>query len=268
MTQLELIPHLSAPQKKRQELLTALKKRRKVLQKLVLRNEELKIRLDMLKREYMVKIGSLVVRDNHLDLDIIRLRNMIRLMEEGKTEEEAAEELSSTFYAEQLELEAEEENIRRAEQILEKAQKNKAKEVSISLKKLWRDLISKFHPDLTQDPKEKKRREEIMKQINLAYEEGDLTRLTKIERENTVLEETSSEELEALLVGIENEITQQEKHFSEMKQSEWYKWHLKISKSTQTMDDIFSEVEKNLLNDILTKIKIVKELQQQIERLK
>lgn len=268
MEQLELIPQpLSQSRKKRAKLLSSLKKRRAVLQKLVVKNESLKLQLDILKREYMVKIGSLVVRDNHLDLDIIRLRNTLRLMEEGLSEKEAEEELKNTYYAEQLEIEKEEENIRRAERILEKSKKVKSEETATQLKKLWRKLISQFHPDLTQDPKEKTRREEIMKQINLAYEEGDIYKLSKVERDHIVIEETPTEDLEELLAKIENEINQQEFAFQELKQSEWYSWYKKISRSEKTMEDIFSGVEKKLINDILAKIKTVKELQNQIDDL-
>lgn len=266
MTQLELIPHSSSDSsKKRKQLLKALRKKRSILKRLILKNEALKVKLDILKREYMVKIGSLVVRDNHLDLDLIRLRNMIKLMEEGKSEKEAEEELRNTFYAEQLEIGKEEENIRRAEKILEKARRKKSVSLEKQLKTLWRKLIAQFHPDLTQDEKEKTRREEIMKQINLAYEEGDFAKLSGIERDHTVLEVTPTEDIEELLVKIENDIIDQKKQFSDLTQSEWYKWHLKISNSEKTVEDIFSGVEKKLIDDILTKIKIVKDLNEQIE---
>ena len=55
--------------------------------------------------------------------------------------------------------------------------------------------------------------------------------------------------------------------FQELKQSEWYSWYKKISRSEKTMEDIFSGVEKKLINDILAKIKTVKELQNQIDDL-
>lgn len=268
MAQLSLIPQAKTEEEKqRKQLLRSIKKRQQILQRLVVRSETLKVRLDMLKREYMVTIGSLVVKDNHLDLDIIRYRNIISLMEEGKSFAEATKELESTFYAEQLEIEQEEENIRHAEKILEKGNREQSESVLANMKKLWRKLISLYHPDLTQDLKEKKRREEIMKQINLAYEEGDLSRLTQIERDNTVVHELPNVGLEEMLVKIENEILDQEKQYETLKQSEWYKWHSKISKGNQTMHALFAQVEKKLLNDIVAKMEIVNELKQKITKL-
>ncbi len=167
MTQLSLIPlSTSQEEKNRKSLLALIKKKRTVLEKLVIRSETLKVRLDMLKDDYLVKIGSLVVKDNHLDLEIITFRNTLRLMQEGKSYLEAVEELSHTFFAEQLEIEKEEEKIRLKKEIYDKRQEQQNTELFVEIKKVWRHLIALFHPDLTQDPTEKKRREEIMKQIN------------------------------------------------------------------------------------------------------
>ena len=266
MTQLSLIPQLpTEADKHRKQLLSSLKKRRAVLQKMVVRTEMLRVQLDILKREYMVKIGSLVVKDNHLDLDIIRLRNILRLMLEGKTYDQASEELAKTFYAEQLEIEKEEETIRLAERVFEKARLKQSDEIQASIRTLWRKLISQFHPDLTQDIQEKRRRESVMKQINMAYEIGDIQSLSKIERDHTVLTETPTVGLEDLLLKIENEIIEQDKQFATLKQSEWYKWHITISRTNKTLDDIYAHTEKRLLNDIVAKMEIVKGLKKEIE---
>lgn len=264
MTQLELIT-TTQKEKNRKNILLLIKKRRLVLQKLVVRIEILKLNLDMLKREYMVKIGSLIVKDNHLDLDIIRCRNIIKLMEKGMTYIKAVEKLKSTFYAEQLEIDKEEESIKHAERVFEKGRNNKSEKVQINAKKLWKKLISLFHPDLTLDKNEKKRREEIMKQINIAYEEGDLIRLSKIENEHAVTKETSVQKLEDILVLLENEILEQEMQYIKLKGSEWYKWFEKISKTKVTVQDIFSTEEKKLLDDIVTKINLVRELKKTID---
>lgn len=266
MTQLELISK-TQEEKSRKTLLLSIKKRRLTLQKLVIRTEMLKVQLDMLKREYMVKIGSLVAKDNHLDLDIIRCRNIIRLIEEGMTYKEALEEIQSTFYTEQLEIDKEEESIRHAEEVFEKGRNNKSEEIQIDIKKLWKRLIANFHPDLTLDLIEKRRREEIMKQINMAYEEGDILRLQRIESEHATTKETTVKRLEDILILLENEILEQEKEYIMLKESEWYKWYQKISKTKVTIRDIFSDVEKKLLDDIVAKIEIVRELKKTIDSL-
>jgi hypothetical protein len=176
MPQLSLIS-LTDKEKDRNRklLLDSIKRRRSVLQKMIIRSESLKVKLDMLKREYMVKIGSLVVKDNHLDLEMIRLRNLISLLREGMSIEDAIAELEGTYYAEQLEIEKEEERVRIERQLFDMQEAQKSDEVLLDAKKLWRKLITLFHPDLTQEPLEKKRREGIMKQINEAYETGSFS---------------------------------------------------------------------------------------------
>ncbi len=51
---------------------------------------------------------------------------------------------------------------------------------SDDLKKLYRDLARKLHPDLATDPQEQARRHQIMIEINRAYEAGDAERLKAI----------------------------------------------------------------------------------------
>jgi len=268
MTQLSLIPlTASSKEKNRKHLLASIKKKRAVLEKLVIRSETLKVRLDMLKGEYLVKIGSLVVKDNHLDLEIITLRNTLKLMQEGKSYLEAVEELSHTFFAEQLEIEKEEEKIRLKKETYDKRQEQRNSELFIEIKKVWRHLIALFHPDLIQDPTEKKRREEIMKQINQAYEEGDLTKLSRIELEQAPVTESTMDNLEEMLAQIEQEIHTQEILFQQLKDTEWYHWDKKITKNRILLTDLFKDLEKKLLNDIVEKIDIIKSLKEEIEKL-
>lgn len=48
------------------------------------------------------------------------------------------------------------------------------------LKKLYREVMKRIHPDLTTDPVEKVRREELTIAANQAYEEGDMEKLKSI----------------------------------------------------------------------------------------
>jgi DnaJ-domain-containing protein 1 len=48
------------------------------------------------------------------------------------------------------------------------------------LKKLYREVMKRIHPDLTTDPAEKVRREELTIAANQAYEEGDAEKLKSI----------------------------------------------------------------------------------------
>ncbi len=54
---------------------------------------------------------------------------------------------------------------------------------SDELKKLYREIAKKIHPDLVADPIERARRTEWMAEINRAYTEGDETRLRRLARQ-------------------------------------------------------------------------------------
>src|SRR3989304_4909645 len=54
---------------------------------------------------------------------------------------------------------------------------------SESLKKLYREVAKRIHPDLTTDEEERTRRQQLMVEANRAYEEGDEERLEAILRE-------------------------------------------------------------------------------------
>jgi hypothetical protein len=51
---------------------------------------------------------------------------------------------------------------------------------SPGLKELYREVAKRIHPDLTADPVERHRRQQLMAAANLAYEHGDEARLRKI----------------------------------------------------------------------------------------
>ncbi len=266
MTQLA-IETIASEQKetaKRKKLLTAIQKRRFVLEQLVIKTETLRVSLEMAKQEYMVKVGSLFLKDNHLDLEIIRYKNILKLMEDGMSFDQAAEELAQTFYAQQVEFEREQKRINEDEQIMKKREENTDDENKLDLKKLWKKLIARFHPDLVQDSEEKKKRDTIMKQINRSYQEGDYDQLEKIDKENIVQEETSIDNLEEILLTIMNDIELQKEEFRALKDSEWYGWMEKIERAKKRTENIFAETERMLLDDIVAKYDVLNALKFQI----
>lgn len=267
MTQvhLELIPTTNKDDAKKQRLRSVIEKRRTLLEKLVIKTEMLRINLDMARQEYMVKVGSLFLKDNQLDLEIIQLRNVLNLMEKGFSHDGAVKQISDTYYAEQLEIEREQERIRIEEEIYQKREAHQANPLG-DIKKLWKKLIGKFHPDLVQDHEEKKKRDEIMKRINRAYQEADYDTLIRIDQESLTEHEQTVDNLEEILLRIMKEIMQQTQLFAELKKSEWYDWMLKIERAKKKHINIFAETERHLLNDIVAKLNLIKELKLQIEK--
>jgi hypothetical protein len=263
-TALQNIPATQREAAKKKRLLTSIQKKRSLLKQLVIKTETLRVGLEMAKQEYMVKVGSLFLKDNHLELEIIRYRNILHLMEEGKTYDEAVEELAQTFYAQQIAFEREQSKIKEDEQIMNKREENSAVE-RFDIKKLWKRLIAKFHPDLVQDPQEKKKRDAIMKRINIAYQEGDYDQLAKIEKDNLDHTETTVTNLEEILVQLIADIERQKEEFSSLKQSEWYGWMEKIERAKKKKENIFASTERMLLDDIVAKYDVLNALKEQIK---
>lgn len=258
-----IIPSRSKETQKRKQLFSVIRKKRTELKRVILQNEMLRVNLDMARQEYMVKVGSLFLKDNTLDLEIIRLQNILRLMEEGETYDKAVEKIARTYYAEQLEIEREQEKLKFEEEIYIKREEHRPL-ITTDLKKLWKRLIAKFHPDLTQNPTEKHKRNTVMKQINRAYEEGDYEKLLKIEKEHTATRETSIESLEEMLLTLMKEIDEQITAYAELKMSEWYEWMIKIDNAKKRDKDIFADTERRLLDDIVSKFELIKLLKTEI----
>lgn len=254
----------------RKQLQASIRKKRLKLKNLVIKTEMLKIELEMIRQEYMVRIGSLFVKDNTIDLEIMHLKNIISLMNQGKSYEQAEKELSESFYAKQLkeELEKEEEHVNVKHEDIQVGVNNYLPlQNDGDIKKLWKKLIGKFHPDLVQNRKKKRLHEKIMKQINQAYEEGNITQLKKIEQEHTIDHDNTVAMLEDMLIEIENEIIHVKKLHQTLLDSEWYSWKIKIREAKKRNYDIFATEEKKLLNDIMSKYTVINSLREQIEQL-
>ncbi len=252
---------------KRKQLLASIKRKRAELKQLVIKVETLKINLQIAKSEYMVKVGSLFLKDNQLDLEIIRYRNILNLMNKGLTYDRAAEKISQTYYTQQIELDLEHRRIEQ-EQSIHSKREEKVFSPKNDIKKLWKKLISKFHPDLVQDNQEKIKRDIIMKQINRAYQEGDYDHLVKIDNENLSQADNTIDNMEKILVSLVNEITVQINAYEVLKSSEWYGWMEKINKAKKKNVNIFADTEKRLLYDISVKFDILKSLKLQIHEKK
>lgn len=250
-------------EKVKKQLLTVIKKKRFILKQLVIKVETLKVNLEMAKQEYMVKVGMLFIKDNQLDLEIIRLKNIIKLLDEGMSYEEAIKSLSETYYAQQLEFEKEKEKVKEEEKVVLKREEKK-EEDDKSIKKLWKKLIAKFHPDLVQDKDEKKERDAIMKRINKAYQEMDYDQLIKLDQEHMEDAETTIDNLEDILYRIMKDIEANAKLFNDLKQSEWHEWMIKIEKAKKKKKNIFADTERKLLDDIVLKFDLIKLLKSQI----
>lgn len=247
----------------RKKLLQSIERKKKRLITLTTQYEILRDELDVIKREYYFRVGKLFLRDNELDIEIIRYKNILALMKKGFSYSEAIKHLRNTFYGQKESQKKDQEYVRdHVEGIY-----NQFSEIeSDDIKSLWKKAVTKFHPDLVVDPEEKKRREDIMKQINSAYAARDYAKLEELYHNNhlSLPEEVSVEDLEKLLIHLENMLIEYKNNIIMLKQSEWYGWKTKIRRSKKTGEDVFKELEDALLDDIVKKLRLLSALKKDV----
>lgn len=249
----------------KKQLQASIFRKRKVLESWMEKVEILRMDLELVKNEYNVRIGYLFLKDNQLDLEIIQYKNLKRLMDEGMTYEEAMRAEEDTFYNDILRMQKEQEKIEEEKASFEK-RNELPEDVQQTLKTLWKKLIRKFHPDLVTTQKEKSEREKIMKKINNAYALGDIESLLQFENQMNIANthESTKEKLEMILIETENLIRNWKETFKELRISEWYDWKKRIEKGKKEKLDIFAELERRLLDDIVEKIAVLRELRLEV----
>ncbi len=119
-----------------------------------------------------------------------------------------------------------------------------------SLKKLYREVAKRIHPDLTTDKAERLRRQQLMAEANQAYENGDEERLRAILHvwENSP-DSVQSEGVEAELIRTIRKIAQVqerlkmiEEDIEALKRSTLYQLREKVLAAQQTRRDLLAEI--------------------------
>ena len=130
---------------------------------------------------------------------------------------------------------------------------------SKDVKKLWKQLVQKYHPDLAKNPTEKKKREQIMKMINKAYKSNDLDTLQDIEEKHVIehLDFANITILKKAFVSLENQIIKIQKDYKDLKLSTWYSW---LKKPQLEREKLFANLETQILEDIILKRKTLLQL--------
>ncbi|MCA6595574.1 MAG: molecular chaperone DnaJ [Pseudanabaena sp.] len=111
------------------------------------------------------------------------------------------------------------------------------------IRQLFLRLADSFHPDKVTDEAEKEYRTEIMKEINLAYQNGDLARLLAIEKQQelgAIIDRDSSDDLTRHCSKVEAENTYLKEQLETLKRQ------LKLTKKTQQgeMTAVFKKFSK------------------------
>jgi len=125
---------------------------------------------------------------------------------------------------------------------------------SEGLKKLYREVAKRIHPDLATDEEERIRRQQLMAEANQAYEEGDEERLKDILREwESSPESVKGEGIGTDLVRIIRKIAQVEERFrtieieiTQLKGSDLCKLKTKVEEAEKEKRNLLIEMANQL----------------------
>jgi len=118
------------------------------------------------------------------------------------------------------------------------------------LKKLYREVARKFHPDLSSCPQERQHRHQLMVEVNRAYETGSEDRLQELLEAGEGLEKIEtggamSTEMILLVrrtAEAKHRLAQIESEIEEIKASETYKLKLRVENAEAMGVDLFADL--------------------------
>lgn len=144
--------------------------------------------------------------------------------------------------------------------------KNMSEEDSVDLKKLYKKLAMKFHPDkFAWQPEKQEKALELMKKINQAFQEQDLKKLQEIESEWFELQDNTEELDESTLIAkknnLENNINNLKIEIEKIQMSDLYTLY---ATCLSNWKDIFY---KKIIDDSNHDIKEAKKLLQILEEM-
>ena len=245
---------LDEPLEKR-ELEKAISEKEKKLNDLIEKIEQLKIDLTAVKQEYDVKVGRLYLKLDELDLEILKFKKIEDLINKSFSFKEAQKIVEETLKKRREQIGEEYKRLDEEEKEIETRKDISAKDKE-KLKKLWRNLVHKYHPDKFGG------NEEMMKKINKAYAEGDLETLRAIDQSGTGngVETKTIEALKNKLAELETSIKKIHQEYELLKKSEWFILKENMEKANKLGRDILSELADKVLSDIAKKENQVNEL--------
>lgn len=205
-----------------------------------LRSANLRAELGAFERQYLHFVGS-----RYAELDEWKARLAERLAHEQPENERAQQA------AREARARADETKSAAGEKA---AQEPRAFQSTPEMKRLYRDVAKKIHPDLTSDRNDRARRQQLMAEANQAYERGDQDRLVKIltEYEHSP-EAVEGEGAGADLVRVIRRVSQArsrlaeiEAEMQELLRSDLYQLKLRVDEADKT--------GRNTLKEMIAKV--------------
>ena len=144
---------------------------------------------------------------------------------------------------------------------------------SPELKKLYREVAKKIHPDLATDDVERQRRQDLMAEANIAYENGNIEKLKSIlqEWENSP-ELVEGEEIVFELIRIIRQIAQSrdrlkaiQLEITALEQTELFQLKTKIIEADKVGQDLLADMANELDEQIDSATAKLEELKTQLD---
>jgi len=243
---------------------------------LSIRTQNIKIALNLFLGEYNSKVGVLYISLDKIKLRIKEYQSRINLAKGKKLSPDdlnnIEKEVSGNFFQERSKIDnLESETSDSSEEYDKNLEKEKEKYLDRKslekLKKLYRKLALKFHPDRAKNEKQREKFHKIFSAINEAYQNGNLNTLLKYmkqaEREEQIAKETPKEKLARLkkdykiILGI---ILKIQRELEDLEASETYKLKEKVDQAKEKGRDLLQELSATVNLEISENQRILDKL--------
>jgi len=250
---------------------------------LSIQTQNLKITLNLFLGEYNSRVGVLYISLDKIKLRIKEYQNRINLAKDKKLSPDdlynIEAEIKENFFQERSKLDnLESETSDSSEEYGRNLEKEKKKYSDLEsleeLRKLYRKLCLKFHPDRAKNEEQRKEFGKIFPKINEAYQNGDLDTLKKymkqLEREEQISKETPEEKLARLkkdykvILGI---ILKIKRELEDLKTSETYKLKEKVDQAKGKGRDLLQELATSINLEISENQRILDNLVNQYKEI-
>ncbi len=152
--------------------------------------DSLKLTLARFEAEYHARVGILFVELDRARLAIAEYeRRIARLQADPDADPGDVErDVGREFGSRREEVHAEDEETRRYERLHRQEQERPQLDAALEdeIRRLYRDLARRYHPDLTRTDVERRRREPLMQRVNAAMREHDVAALRDLFRQAEV----------------------------------------------------------------------------------
>jgi hypothetical protein len=222
----------------------------------------LQVGLEDLRRRYLRIVGVKLARLDGIEAQIAEI--LARL--DPKNEEVKKEAARSRTQAQ--------ESVDATESITAEEYEAEPFKPSEDLKRLYRDLAKKVHPDLAPDDQARERRHKFMQEVNLAYAAGNEERLRYLLKEwesspDSVSGEGTGVELIRIIRQIAKVRTRIEtisKEMENLKEAELYKLKTRVDETQDEDGDLLSEMAAEVDGQIKDADARLKNINQRMEK--